>query len=144
MTTEAAIKDKACLEQQVEDLQVLIRNVNYPKFKFKILTPTEFQLCSFFLKIEFEKNELCQQIDILQNQFEEIESKFHSQNYELAQTAQDLNDQKSTTTQIRLLAEESERAMDELRRQLAMKNEELRSLDQTNHRLEQKLGKTFR
>ena len=27
MTTEAAIKDKACLEQQIEDLQVLIRNV---------------------------------------------------------------------------------------------------------------------
>jgi hypothetical protein len=29
MTTENAIKDKANLEQQIEDLQNILRNVNY-------------------------------------------------------------------------------------------------------------------
>ena len=35
-----------------------------------------------------------------------------------------LNDQKLTATQIRLLAEESERALDEQRRQISIKNDE--------------------
>ena len=71
---------------------------------------------------------------------DEIESKFHEQNYHLAQTNQDLNDQKLTATQIRLLAEESERALDEQRRQISIKNDELHTLEQANYRLEQKLS----
>ena len=39
-----------------------------------------------------------------------------------------------------MLAEESERALDEQRRQLAIKNDELHTLEQTNFRLEQKLS----
>jgi len=58
----------------------------------------------------------------------------------LAQTNQDLNDQKLTATQIRLLAEESERALDEQRRQISIKNDELHTLEQANYRLEQKLS----
>jgi chromosome segregation ATPase len=76
----------------------------------------------------------------LHNQLDEIESKFHEQNYHLAQTNQDLNDQKLTATQIRLLAEESERALDEQRRQISIKNDELHTLEQANYRLEQKLS----
>ena len=72
---------------------------------------------------------------------DDLESKFHQQNYHLAQTSQDLNEQKSTSTQIRMLAEESERALDEQRRQLSLKNDELNSLEQNNFRLEQKLSK---
>ena len=78
---------------------------------------------------------------MLHSQLDEIESKFHEQNYHLAQTNQDLNDQKSTATQIRLLAEESERALDEQRRQISIKNDELHTLEQANYRLEQKLSK---
>jgi len=78
---------------------------------------------------------------LLHSQLDEIESKFHEQNYHLAQTNQDLNDQKSTATQIRLLAEESERALDEQRRQISIKNDELHTLEQANYRLEQKLSK---
>ena len=90
--------------------------------------------------MELEKKDLCQQVDLLQRQLDEIESKFHEQNYHLAQTNQDLNDHKSTATQIRLLAEESERALDEQRRQLAIKNDELHTLEQANYRFEQKLS----
>lgn len=87
-----------------------------------------------------EKKELCQQIDLLQSQLEQLETKVHAQNYHLAQTAQDLNDQKSTSTQIRMLAEESERALEEQRRQVAIKSEELHNLEQAKFRVEQKLS----
>lgn len=117
LTTESAIKDKATLEQQLEDLQSILRNS------------------------DLNKKELCQQIDLLQNQLEQLESKVQAQNYQLAQTNQDLNEQKSTSTQIRILAEDSERALDELKRQLAIKNDELHNIEQANFRLEAKLSK---
>ncbi len=90
-----------------------------------------------------DKKELCQQIDLLQSKLEQLESKLHAQNYHLAQTTQDLNEQKSTSTQIRLLAEDSERALDEQRRQLAIKNDELHSLEQIKFKLEQKLSNSI-
>ena len=136
MTNETAIKDKTCLEQQINDLQILSRNVFNNFLKIKIF---EFYYYSN-LQIELEKKDLCQQVDLLHNQLDEIESKFHEQNYHLAQTNQDLNDQKLTATQIRLLAEESERALDEQRRQISIKNDELHTLEQANYRLEQKLS----
>ena len=86
-----------------------------------------------------DKKELCHQIDLLQNQLDQLDSKLQAQNYHLVQTTQDLNDQKSTSTQIRLLAEDSERALDELRRQLGIKHEELHNFEQANFRLEKKL-----
>ena len=82
---------------------------------------------------------MCEQMDLLQSQLEQLESKLHEQNYHLAQTAQDLNDQKSTSTQIRMLAEESERALDDQQRQLQLKCDELNDLEQKNYKLEQKL-----
>ncbi len=115
MATETAIKEKANLEQKIDDLQSLIR------------------------KSDLDKKELCQQIDLLQNQLEQLESKLHAQNYHLVQTTQDLNEQKSTSTQIRLLAEDSERALEEQRRQLTIKNDELHQLEQSKFKLEQKL-----
>ena len=42
--------------------------------------------------------------------------------------------------EIRLLAEESEKALDEQRRQLAIKNDELHTLEQVNYIFEQKLS----
>lgn len=90
-------------------------------------------------KGEIEKSELCKQIDLLQNQLEQLENKIQTQTYHLVQTEQDLNDQKSTSTQIRYLAEESERALEEQRRQLAIKSDELHQLEQCKFRLEQKI-----
>lgn len=42
--------------------------------------------------------------------------------------------------EICLLAEESEKALDEQRRQLAIKNDELHTLEQVNYIFEQKLS----
>jgi hypothetical protein len=57
----------------------------------------------------------------------------------LAQINQDFHEQKSAATQIRLIAEESERALEEQRRQISNKNEELHNSQQINLKLEQKL-----
>ena len=86
-----------------------------------------------------DKKELCHQIDLLQSQLGQLDAKVQAQNYHLAQTTQDLNEQKSTSTQIRLMAEDSERALDELRRQLGLKHEEVHNFEQATFRLEKKL-----
>ncbi len=52
-------------------------------------------------KTDYEKADLYRQVDLLKNEINEIESKFRQQNYQLTQTMQELNDQKSTSTQIR-------------------------------------------
>ena len=95
-----------------------------------------------FLQSELEKKEICQQINSLQNQLEDIESKYHAQNYQLAQVSQELNEQKSAANQLRILAEESDRALEEQRRQFVLKCEELHKAVQDNYRLEQKLSKS--
>jgi chromosome segregation ATPase len=82
---------------------------------------------------------LHQQVGLLKNQIDEIENKYRAQSYQLAQLNQDFHEQKSAATQIRLIAEESERALEEQRRQISNKNEELHNSQQINLKLEQKL-----
>ena len=93
-------------------------------------------------KAEIEKNEMGHQIKLLKGELDEMDCKFKSQNYQLVQAAQDLNDQKSAASQIRMLAEESRNALDEHRMQLKIKNDEIQKLDQQKFHLEQKLRKS--
>jgi centrosomal protein CEP135 len=118
LTTETAIREKTSLEQQIDDQQSMLRSS------------------------DDEKQELCNQMDIVSHQLEEMESKVHNLTYQLSQVDHDLNDEKSTTNQMRMLAEESDRNSDELRRQIVAKNDELRNLEQVNYRLEQKVTDT--
>lgn len=90
---------------------------------------------------EIEKSELSHQVKLLKDELDEIESKMKSQSYQLVQAVQDLNDQKSASAQIRLLAEESRNALEEHRMQLKLKNDEIQRLDQHKFHLEQKLRK---
>lgn len=90
---------------------------------------------------EMEKSELSHQVKLLKDELDEIESKMKSQSYQLVQAVQDLNDQKSASAQIRLLAEESRNALEEHRMQLKLKNDEIQRLDQHKFHLEQKLRK---
>lgn len=108
-------KDKVYFEHQVNELQERIR------------------------KSDLDKKDLCKQIDLLQNQLEQLENKIQTQNYHMAQAEQDLHEQKSASSQIRYLAEESERALEEQRRQLAIKTDELNQYEQIKFRLEQKI-----
>ena len=87
---------------------------------------------------------MCEQSEELRCQLGRLEAKLHEQNFHLAQTTQDLNDQKSTSTQIRILAEESERALDDQQRQLQFKNDELHEAEKNIYKLEQKLCKINR
>jgi centrosomal protein CEP135 len=115
LTSEASIKEKAALESQIDELQSMLRSA------------------------EFDRKELAQQVSMLRDQLNQMDGKLQEQNYQLVQTEQDLNDHKSASTQIRMMAEDSERALDEHRRQLCKKNDEIQSLEQANYRLEQKL-----
>lgn len=108
-------KDKVYFEHQVNELHERIR------------------------KSDLDKKELCKQIDLLQNQLEQLENKIQTQNYHMVQAEQDLHEQKSTSSQMRYLAEESERALEEQRRQLAIKTDELNQYEQIKFRLEQKI-----
>ncbi|RNA09164.1 hypothetical protein BpHYR1_001033 [Brachionus plicatilis] len=90
-------------------------------------------------KSDLDKKDLCKQIDLLQNQLEQLENKIQTQNYHMTQTEQDLYEQKSASSQMRYLAEESERALEEQRRQLAIKTDELSQYEQIKFRLEQKI-----
>ncbi len=154
IVTETSITEKARLEQQIEDLQIMYKNVSFIDVRELVL-----ELNLFEFKLDLEKIDLYQQIDLLKNQIDEIESKYRSQAYHFAQTNQELNDQKSASTQIRFksylnflaklifnfickkryIAEESERALEEQRRQISIKNEEINTLQQINLKLEQKL-----
>jgi centrosomal protein CEP135 len=115
-STETSIKEKAHLEEKIDELQCMLRNS------------------------DLDKKELYRQIDLLQAQIEQLESKANAQSYQLAQANQELNDQKSASTQVKILAEDSERALEEQRRQLNFKNDELNKLEQSKLRLEQKIS----
>lgn len=88
-----------------------------------------------------EKNEMCHQINVLRSELDECDAKMKSQSYQLVQTVQDLNDQKSASSQIRMLHDESRNALEEHRMQIKIKNDELAKLDQHKFHLEQKLRK---
>lgn len=80
-------------------------------------------------------------MNLLRNELDETDAKLKAQSYQMMQTIQDLNDQKSASSQIRLLAEESRNAVDEHRMQIKIKNDEIQKLEQHKFHLEQKLSK---
>lgn len=68
-----------------------------------------------------------------------MESKLDEQSFAISQLNQELNDQKTTSSQLRYLSEEAERLVQENQRQLSIKKEELRVQEEKNLRLEKKL-----
>lgn len=113
--TQNFIKEKASVEQQVEDLQVMLRQLEQDKRHM---------------------GDALAQVDVERNR---AEDEIRQLNHQLSQVSQELNGQRSTATQIRLLAEESERALDDQQRQLSFKSQELSDLEQANYKLEQRL-----
>ena len=69
----------------------------------------------------------------------DFEVKFDEQSFTIAQLTQELNDQKTTSAQLRFLSEEAERLVQENQRQLSLKKEELRAQEEKSNRLEKKL-----
>lgn len=68
-----------------------------------------------------------------------FDSKFDEQAFTISQLNQELNDQKTTSAQLRYLSEEAERLVQENQRQLNLKKEELRAQEDKSLRLEKKL-----
>lgn len=76
---------------------------------------------------------------MLNDQIKDLESKIDEQNFTVAQLTQELNDQKTTSAQLRFLSEEAERLVQENQRQLSLKKEELRAQEEKAMRLEKKI-----
>ncbi|CAM4753973.1 unnamed protein product [Rotaria magnacalcarata] len=113
--TDTNLNERARFEQHIEDLQVEIR------------------------KLDNDREEILQQNHLLREQIKAFESKFDEQSFTISQLNQELNDQKTTSSQLRYLSEEAERLVQENQRQLNLKKEELRAQDDKILRLEKKL-----
>ena len=76
------------------------------------------------------------------DQNKELETKIDEQSFTIAQLTQELNDQKTTSAQLRFLSEEAERLVQENQRQLNLKKDEIRLQEEKSNRLEKKLCKS--
>ncbi|CAF1616417.1 unnamed protein product, partial [Adineta ricciae] len=115
IATDTNLTERARLEQRIEDLQLEIR------------------------KLDNDREELIQQNHLLREQIKDFESKLDEQSFTISQLNQELNDQKTTSSQLRFLSEEAERLVQENQRQLNLKKEELRVQEEKTLRLEKKL-----
>ena len=93
----------------------------------------------FFSKLDNDREEIIQQNHLLREQIKDFESKFDEQSFTISQLNQELNDQRTTSSQLRYLSEEAEHLVQENQRQLNLKNEELRAQEDKTLRLEKKL-----
>ena len=91
-----------------------------------------------FLKLDNDREEILQQNHLLREQIKDFESKLDEQSFTISQLTQELNDQKTTSSQLRYLSEEAERLVQENQRQLNLKKEELRAQEDKTLRLEKK------
>ncbi|CAF1065645.1 unnamed protein product [Adineta steineri] len=118
VATDTNLTERARLEQRIEDLQIEIR------------------------KLDNDREDILQQNHLLREQIKDYESKVDEQLFTISQLNQELNDQKTTSSQLRFLSEEAERLVQENQRQLNLKKEELRVQEEKTHRLEKKLYDT--
>ncbi|CAF1148783.1 unnamed protein product [Adineta steineri] len=118
VATDTSLTERARLEQRIEDLQIEIR------------------------KLDNDREDILQQNHLLREQIKDYESKVDEQLFTISQLNQELNDQKTTSSQLRFLSEEAERLVQENQRQLNLKKEELRVQEEKTHRLEKKLYDT--
>ncbi|UJR10612.1 hypothetical protein I4U23_014809 [Adineta vaga] len=115
VATDTNLTERARLEQRIEDLQIEIR------------------------KLDNDREEILQQNHLLREQIKDYEIKLDEQSFTISQLNQELNDQKTTSSQLRFLSEEAERLVQENQRQLSLKKEELRAQEDKTFRLEKKL-----
>lgn len=115
IANDSGVTERARCEQRIEDLQIEIR------------------------KLDNDREEILQQNHLLREQIKDFENKLDEQSFTISQLNQELNDQKSTSSQLRYLSEEAERLVQENQRQLNLKKEEIRAQEDKALRLEKKL-----
>ncbi|CAF2954853.1 unnamed protein product [Rotaria sp. Silwood2] len=115
IATDTGLNERARYEQRIEDLQIEIR------------------------KLDNDREEILQQNHLLREEMKNFESKLDEQSFTISQLNQELNDQKTTSSQLRYLSEEAERLVQENQRQLNLKKEELRAQEDKALRFEKKL-----
>lgn len=91
--------------------------------------------------MDHDREEIIQQKHLLLEQIKQLENQIREQTFTIGQLNQELNDQKSTSTKLRYLSEEAEGLVQENQRQLAFKQDEVRSQEEKILRLEKKICK---
>lgn len=133
------MNERARYEQRLEDLQMDLRKVK-ETFSSRIQFKSR-PWFSFCLQVDHDRDELLQQNHLFNDQNKELETKIDEQSFTIAQLTQELNDQKTTSAQLRFLSEEAERLVQENQRQLNLKKDEIRLQEEKSNRLEKKLCK---
>jgi len=115
IATNTGLNERARYEQRIEDLEIGLR------------------------KLDHDREEIIQQKHLLLEQIKQLENQIREQTFTIGQLKQELNDQKSTSTKLRYLSEEAEGLVEENQRQLAFKQDEVRSQEEKILRLEKKI-----
>ncbi|KAI0239743.1 hypothetical protein LSAT2_009518, partial [Lamellibrachia satsuma] len=101
IATDTQLSDRARLEQRIEDLQNTVKNV------------------------EVEKSSKEDQVKVLENMLDNLESKVKRQATEMVEAHDAISQQKSSANQMRILQEQTEHALKDVQHKLNHKEEEL-------------------
>ena len=89
--------------------------------------------------MDHDREEIIQQKHLLLEQIKQLENQIREQSFTISQLNQELGEQKTTSTKLRYLSEEAEGLVQENQRQLAFKQDEVRSQEDKILRLEKKI-----
>ncbi|XP_064608998.1 centrosomal protein of 135 kDa-like [Liolophura sinensis] len=120
IATETSLSDRAKLEQRVEDLK------------------------SALSAIEVERDELSARVSMLKTSLGSCQDQVREQAMVLGQSTDNLSQQKATAAQMKLLAEEAERRLEECQRKLNRRDADLQTLEDRNSHLEKRIGELQR
>ncbi|XP_006816961.1 centrosomal protein of 135 kDa [Saccoglossus kowalevskii] len=116
IATETQLRDRARIEQRLEDLENAVRNT------------------------EQERSELQSRVTSMREMIATLEDQIKSQQLKISEANEDCAQHRATATQMRLLAEQAERSLEDHQRRLNKKSGELQASQELSDRLEKKLG----
>ncbi|XP_077983787.1 centrosomal protein of 135 kDa-like [Glandiceps talaboti] len=116
IVTETQLSDRARMEQRIEDLDNALRNS------------------------DGERSDLLTRVTSLREMIVTLEDQVKIQQLRISEANEDAAQQKATATQMRLLAEQAERSLEDHQRRLTKKSGDLQASQELSSRLEEKLA----
>ncbi|XP_070554439.1 centrosomal protein of 135 kDa-like isoform X2 [Ptychodera flava] len=116
ISTETQLSDRARLEQRIEDLENALHSSDQ------------------------ERSELLARVTSLRELIATLEDQVKSQQLKISESQDDSAQQRATATQMRLLAEQAERSLEDHQRRLTKKTGELQAAEDLASRLEERLS----
>ncbi|GAB1601649.1 centrosomal protein of 135 kDa-like [Argonauta hians] len=115
ISTDSSLSERAHLEQKIEDLS-----------------------CQLSLS-EVERDELQVRVNNLKDDVQSLEERIKNQAVQFHESQEDVSKQRMSATQMRLLAEESERSLSDIQRRLKHREDDLRTQSAKMNNLEEQL-----